>query len=184
MIFEAIELAAKAHKGQFRKGTKIPYIIHPLQVARLLIELGCSDEVVAAAILHDTVEDTDITLDDIKTAFGRNVMDLVAGASEPEKRVPWEKRKEHTIAFLEKAPMDVLYIVCADKYDNIQSIKEGYEKEGEAVWDRFSRQKEAQCWYYCAIVDVLERRITEGPVLLLLKALKKELDSLFEHTQQ
>jgi len=66
MIFEAIEFATKAHINHFRKGTKVPYIIHPLQVARILIESDCSDHVVIAGILHDTVEDTPVTLDDIE----------------------------------------------------------------------------------------------------------------------
>jgi (p)ppGpp synthase/HD superfamily hydrolase len=179
MIFEAIEMASKVHRGQFRKGTKIPYIIHPLQVAKLLINLECNDEIVTAAILHDTVEDTDLTLHDIEKAFGRRIADLVDGTSEPEKHIPWKDRKEHTIAHLEEAPMEVLYIVCADKYNNIQSIKEGYEKEGERVWNRFSRHKEDQRWYYEAIINVLQRRITEGAILPLFNLLKTEVRNIF-----
>jgi len=100
MIFKAIEFAAKAHAGQYRKGTRVPYLVHPLNVAKILIDSGCSDVVAVAGILHDTVEDTPITLDEIRKHFGQAVAELVAGASEPDKSDTWENRKKHTIEYL------------------------------------------------------------------------------------
>ncbi len=79
MIFQAVEFASTAHSGHFRKGTNVPYIIHPLGVAKILIEHGCSEEIVVAGILHDTVEDTAITLEDIRRSFGERVDHLVQG---------------------------------------------------------------------------------------------------------
>ena len=80
-VFQAIEMAARAHRGQLRKGSGVPYLIHPLNVAKLLIEEGCEEELVVAGILHDTVEDTDVELVDIAVVFGSRVSRLVAGAS-------------------------------------------------------------------------------------------------------
>jgi (p)ppGpp synthase/HD superfamily hydrolase len=80
MIDLAIEVAAKAHENQFRKGTDIPYITHPLAVGLILAKAGCSDDVIIAGILHDTVEDTSITLDYIRDTFGNKVSTIVKGA--------------------------------------------------------------------------------------------------------
>ena len=96
MIDLAIEVAMKAHHKQLRKGTSIPYVTHPLAVGIMLAKIGCSDEVIVAGILHDTVEDTDITLDYIRDTFGNQVVKIVEGASEPEKTLPWKDRKKHT----------------------------------------------------------------------------------------
>jgi len=131
IIFDAIEFAAKAHRGQFRKSTKIPYIIHPLNVGNILIESGCSPEIVAAGILHDTVEDTDITIEDIEKKFGEKVAKIVKGVSEPDKSDTWENRKNHTIEMLKTAPLEIVLVEYADKLDNIKSIKETFEKIGK-----------------------------------------------------
>ena len=118
-IFDAIEFAARAHRGQCRKGTKIPYIVHPLAVAKILIDAGCPEDVVVAGILHDTVEDTPLSLDEIRHAFGTAVARIVEGASEPDKSKPWEERKAHTIESLKTASEAVLLVSCADKIENL-----------------------------------------------------------------
>ena len=96
LIDLAIEVAIIAHQKQVRKGTDIPYITHPLAVGIILAQTGCSEEVITAGILHDTVEDTNITLDDLRDQFGEKVSTFVKGASEPDRALPWEDRKRHT----------------------------------------------------------------------------------------
>lgn len=179
IIFNAIEFAAKAHSGQFRKGTKVPYIVHPLGVAKTLIELNCSGEIIVAGILHDIVEDTHFTTEDIRNSFGEKVAELVESASEPDKSDSWENRKKHTIDYLKTAPIDTLLITCADKLDNIKSTREDYEKLGESVWSRFDRPKKDQGWYYNSLVSVLESRISGEPGLYLVKQLKLEVQKVF-----
>jgi len=148
LIFQAIEFAVKAHTNHFRKGTNIPYIVHPLGVGKILIEHGFSEDVIAAGILHDTIEDTPVTLKDIKKYFGGNIRRIVEGASEPDKSDTWENRKRHTIEYLKTAPLDVRLVSCADKLDNIRAIREDYAKLGEKLWSRFNRPKKDQRWYY------------------------------------
>ena len=148
MIDVAIEVAEEAHRGQFRKGSDIPYISHPRAVARILLDAGCSEELVVAGILHDTVEDTSLTLDYIREKFGGNVAQIVQGCSEPEKSLPWEQRKQHTVKFLKTASSEVRTVTCADKLHNLLTIIADYEVIGDDVWDRFSRGKGAQEWYY------------------------------------
>src|SRR3989304_6852558 len=96
-IFDAIVFAAKAHACQFRKGTTVPYIIHPVGVARILIEYGCPEDIVIAGLLHDTIEDTAVTLEDIQKEFGDDIAGIVRGATEPNKKDAWEDRKKHTL---------------------------------------------------------------------------------------
>jgi len=163
LVFRAIDLAVKAHAGQYRKGTKIPYIIHPLNVAKIMIESECEETLVVAGLLHDTVEDTDVTLDDIQQAFGEEIARLVAAVSESDKSDTWENRKRQTIEHLKTAPMEVLLIECADKLDNIRAIREDHARVGESVWSRFARPKESQLWYYESLAAILDSRMGNGP---------------------
>ncbi len=179
-VFQAIEFATKAHTGQFRKGTKVPYIVHPLGVAKILIEAGCSEDVAVAGILHDTVEDSSTRIDDIRRDFGEEVTRLVEGASEPNKSDTWENRKQHTIDILETAPMDAVYVSLADKLANIRDIRADYEKLGDDVFLRFNRPKEKQEWYYRAMADLFSKRIVDEPFISLMLELRFEIVKVFQ----
>lgn len=178
-IFKAIQCAVEAHSGQFRKGTRIPYIIHPLRVAEILIEYDCSEDVVIAGILHDTIEDTIVTVDDIVWSFGEEVAELVVQASEPDKSDTWENRKRHTIEYLKDAPMDALLITCADKLDNLRSMQKDHARVGESIWSRFNRPKDYQQWYYRALADVFMSRIDNKPGASLFRKFNREVEEFF-----
>jgi (p)ppGpp synthase/HD superfamily hydrolase len=178
-IFDAIEFAARAHRGHCRKGTGIPYIVHPLNVSRILIDAGCPEDVVVAGILHDTVEDTPVSLDEIRHRFGGAVARIVAGASEPDKSKPWEERKAHTIESLMTVPEEVLLVSCADKIENLEAIREDRERVGEEVWGRFRRGRDQQAWYYRSVLAVLAKRLTVAPGLPLVHRLKKGVAEVF-----
>jgi (p)ppGpp synthase/HD superfamily hydrolase len=179
-LYDAIELAAKAHHGQVRKGTEIPYIVHPLAVAGILIHATCPEHLVIAGILHDTLEDTPVTLEEIRSHFGREVADLVVALSEPDKQAPWEERKAHTLEYLEQmATPDVLLVAVADKLDNMRAIRAGLASDGAAFWLRFNRPRENQKWYYQRLADVFERRITAGAGVLLAQAFKLDVERVF-----
>ncbi len=179
-VFQAVEFAAKAHTGQFRKGTKIPYLVHPLCVAKILIEAGCSEDVVVAGLLHDTVEDSSTGTDDIRRDFGEEVARLVEGASEPDKSDTWENRKQHAIDILATAPVDAVYVSLADKLNNIRDIRADYEKLGDDVFLRFNRPKDQQEWYYRALADVFSKRIIDEPFLSLVLELRFEIVKVFQ----
>ena len=179
MIFAAIEFAARAHSGQFRKGTKLPYIVHPLGVAKILLEYDCPEAVVVAGILHDTVEDTPVALADIRRAFGDKVAALVEGASEPDKSDTWENRKRHTIEYLKTAPADVLLVSIADKLDNLRAIGADYERLGESLWSRFNRPRESQEWYYRSLADLFSGKRAAGPLGSLAGELAAEVERVF-----
>ncbi len=154
-IEKAIQLATSAHHGQKRKGTDIPYITHPFGVAVLLCQAGCPEEVVIAGILHDTTEDTALTLAEIRREFGERVASMVEACSEPDKALPWEERKRHTLEFLKSAPPEARFVALADKLNNVRAISSDYPESGEGLWERFNRGKEDQKWYYQGLVAAL-----------------------------
>jgi len=184
-LYDAIELAARAHHNQVRKGTEIPYIVHPLAVATMLIRVHSPEPVVIAALLHDVVEDTPVTAREILSRFGPEVADLVTALSEPDKNASWEDRKAHTIEYLEKrATADVLIVALADKLDNIRAIREGLASDGEKFWERFNRPREKQKWYYDRLEKVFSAKISQEPARTLLSAFRSEVDEVFNRLKQ
>lgn len=179
LIFHAIQFASAAHAGQYRKGHRVPYLIHPLRVAKILIEADCPEPLAVAAVLHDTVEDCFVTYDQIRRLFGAEIASLVEGASEPDKSASWEARKQHTIDFLATAPVDMLLVGVADKIDNIRSIREDLAMHGEAAWNRFKRGRDQQRWYYQNLARVFCDRLIEGPGSRLARILHDEVLAVF-----
>lgn len=177
-INKALVFAAIAHLDQNRKGTEIPYITHPYAVGMILARSGYPDSVIIAGILHDCVEDTVATLDDIRAEFGDDVAAIVNGCSEPDKELPWEERKQHTIDELKLAQLGIQLVACADKLHNISSMIEDYNKIGEEFWKRFNRDKDQQHWYYREFVKCLED--SEVSCHELYKQLGRSVKLLFE----
>lgn len=156
MIDEAIEFATKAHAGQFRKGTKRPYIVHPVEVADIVATMTQDEEIICAAVLHDTIEDCKgITEGLLKERFGERVASMVALESE-DKSKSWEERKGATILRLKTAPRPVQMIGLADKLSNMRDIDRDYPVVGENLWKRFRMQsKSAIAWYYKGVQEAL-----------------------------
>lgn len=177
IIGKAIIFATKAHEGQFRKSTTIPYITHPYAVGMLLQKEYCSDEVIAAGILHDTLEDTTTSFQELREQFGLYVAQLVLAVSEEDKSLSWEERKQRTIDALPHADIEVIHIITADKLHNLSSIRADLEVHGEAVWERFNRDKASQFWYYSNIVKALLPRREQCK---LIGKLTKEVKVIFE----
>lgn len=192
-IFDAIEFVANKHRNHWRKGTSIPYISHLMNVMKILCEEGASAEIVIAGILHDVVEDTPVSVEEINKLFGEKVARLVVKASEQDKlddaekrkkdkETPWRERKEKTIAHLNDEPdPDYLLVSAADKLDNIRAIRADYERIGDDLWSRFNAGKEELGWYYTEIGKALHRQAEShgGPLLSISNKLVAELDKVF-----
>jgi (p)ppGpp synthase/HD superfamily hydrolase len=174
----ALEVAAKAHLKQKRKGTDIPYIIHPAGVALILSQEGYSEDLIIAGILHDVVEDTEIKLDFIRMNFGDKIAAIVEGCTEPDKFWSWKKRKCHTIELLKTASMDIKLVSCADKLHNIRTMITDYKKFGEKVWKRFKAGREEYEWYFNSVLDSLYIGVDEKDTKLFNK-FKSEVESFF-----
>lgn len=156
VIEQAIAFATKAHEGQFRKGTSRPFILHPLEVGKIVASMTEDDEVISAAILHDTIEDCEgITEEVICQEFNGRVAGLVAQESE-DKSKTWMERKSATIAHLKTAPKEIQMIGLADKLSNMRDIDRDYPECGEELWNRFRmKDKTVIGWYYKSIRDSL-----------------------------
>lgn len=155
MLHEAILYATWAHKGQVRKGTDLDYICHPLEVLQILTTMRADTGLLIAGVLHDVVEDTKITLQDIALRFGSNVAAIVEGHTE-DKTMEWMARKKTLVDKLEQGGRELKMLVLADKISNLRSIVSDMRRIGEKVWDKFGVTKEYQCWYYTAIKNALE----------------------------
>lgn len=174
----ALVFAAQAHAGQKRKSTDVPYIVHPAGVFLVLMECGETDtDILCAALLHDTVEDTSVTLAQLRETFGERVAAIVEGCSEPDKRDSWEHRKEHTVAYLRTAPREIVLVSAADKLHNLRSMATDYAVLGEGLWSRFNRGPKQIAWYYRSIVESLAQ--TSFASHPLISKLTDEVESFF-----
>lgn len=175
----ALAFAVDRHgaQRQARKGTQFPYIVHPIRVGEILDRFEYSDDVIVAGLLHDTVEDAGVTLEELAERFGSSVASLVEYASEPDKELDWRPRKEHTIASVDTAPEDALAVIAADKLDNIRSLGDTLRARGvEATWGIFNADRASQHWYYRSLVEALLRR---NPTSLLFRTLDAEVQEVF-----
>ena len=148
LLNDAIAFAVEKHKDGLRKGTKMPYIVHPLEVMHNLMLMDADKKLMAAGVLHDTVEDTDTTLEEIAAKFGEEVAILVASHTEKDKSLPWITRKEIALEHLKDANKREQMLVLADKLSNMRAIARDYAELKDKLWGRFNRGKESQAWYY------------------------------------
>ena len=161
---QGLELAVRAHDGQLRKGTSIPYIAHPMAVASIALEYGADEDQAIAALLHDAVEDGGAEYEhEIRERFGARVADLVMGCTDgiPDatgQKPPWKQRKEKYLAHLEMATSDVLLVSGADKLHNARAILADLHTVGVSVFDRFTASKEETLWYYPTLSEIFSRR--------------------------
>ncbi len=167
ILDKAIKLAVDAHSGQTRKGTDIPYIVHPLETLTIVGTMTNDEHILAAAVLHDVVEDTDITIQNIKDTFGEKVAEYVEAESEDKRagqseESTWKIRKQETIEHLKTASTQVKMITLGDKLSNIKSMYRDYNMFGDKLWQRFNQKdKNEHAWYYKSICDILSNELAD-----------------------
>ena len=179
-IKKAIQFAARKHAGQLRlEHEPLPYITHLFSAAILVAEDGATpDEVIIATLLHDTLEDTETTEEELERAFGPRVLELVKAVTEPKEVEDWKERKKRYLAQLTLGPDDALLVSMADKIDNIESKLEAYAREGRAVLERFHDQKDNE-WYHGAVLRMGQERLPKHPLTKrLAEAHEREKEQL------
>ena len=170
--------AIKAHKGQIRKSDKEkPMIIHPINVANILIEYGYDDNVVAAAYLHDVIEDTKYTKEDLLKEFNEDIVSLVLGATEEDKSLSWEERKTITIDKVKDLDLRHKVVVCADKISNLDDMRIIFEVNGKRDFSAFKRGFDKQKWYYTEVYNSLI--YNEDKDYVMFSRLKLLIDDIF-----
>jgi len=148
MVEKAVAFATKSHEGTFRKGTKIPYIVHPLETAVIVALMVTDEEMICAALLHDVVEDSGVTEAELKEEFGPRVAELVMEETE-DKTKCWKERKCATLYHLEQASREGKILVLADKLSNLRATARDYFLMGDDLWQRFNeKDKLEHAWYY------------------------------------
>lgn len=164
LVSEAIAFAVKAHDGMRRKKSESPYILHPMEAAVIVGTMTSDQNLIAAAALHDVVEDTDITIEEIEEKFGKRIRELVESETENKREhLPpsetWRIRKEESLQVLKETDdIAVLMLWIGDKLANMRSLYREWKNSGDAMWQRFNQKNvEEQAWYYRSIADLTER---------------------------
>ncbi|RMH42990.1 MAG: bifunctional (p)ppGpp synthetase/guanosine-3',5'-bis(diphosphate) 3'-pyrophosphohydrolase [Deltaproteobacteria bacterium] len=171
----AVQYAVDCHRGQMRKGSDAPYIVHPLRVGLTLQLHGFAEPVVIAGLLHDVVEDCGIALAELAARFDERVAALVEAVTEPDKSKPWDVRKRESLDRMDHSDADALAIKAADALDNVRSILADHAVLGPAVWERFTRGAEQQAWYYGEVAARVVRGLGGRPLARELAGAAAEL---------
>ena len=162
LLDRAILFAVRAHAGTERRGKGFPYIVHPMEAVSIVATMTADQELLAAAALHDTVEDTDVTVEQLAAAFGPRVAKLVEeesdafveGLSEAES---WHTRKQAAIDRLSRASREAKMVALGDKLSNMRAIARDYAEQGDSFWSLFhvSDRREHE-WHYRGLADALK----------------------------
>ncbi len=156
---KAAKFAIDAHRGGERKGKGYPYILHPMEAAIVVSSLTTDPEMLAAAMLHDTVEDTPVTIEQIRQEFGERVASLVHHETSPLPHdAPWRDRKQAQADLIAASPRDSKIVAMGDKLSNLRAIVADYHQLGDTLWQRFKAPngKEDILWYYTILADALK----------------------------
>ena len=181
VVEKAVEFAVKAHEDAKRKSKDRPYILHPLEAMVIVSALTDDEEIMVAAVLHDTIEDAGITKDEIAAEFGERVAELVAAESENKRegqdpKKTWKIRKEEALAHLAASDRAAKLICLGDKLANLREIARDHRRIGDAIWQNFNQKdKKLQEWYYGSIYDTLRAEFGDIPELTEYRSLLMEL---------
>ena len=161
LLDKAIIFAVNAHRNTERRGKGFPYIVHPREAEEIVATITPDQELLAAAALHDTIEDTDVTVEDIRREFGDRIADLVyqetdqftAGVSEEDS---WHDRKQAAITRLKNASYDAKIVAMGDKLSNMRAIARDFAQKGDNLWQIFHvKDKASHEWHYRGLADSL-----------------------------
>ena len=161
LLDRAIIFAVQAHAGTERRGKGFPYIVHPLEAVEIVATMTPDQELLAAAALHDTVEDTDITVEQLREAFGDRIASLVASESDDVhdgvcEEDSWHARKRAAIERLSRASRDAKMVALGDKLSNMRAIARDYAVQGDALWNLFhAKDRKDHEWHYRGLADAL-----------------------------
>jgi len=162
-VKRAVDYATEKHNGQFRKGTDIPYISHPVEALEIAASITDDEDVLCAAVLHDVVEDAGVKINDLNEMFGERVASLVGDESEDKREnLPaastWKIRKEETLSHFLHASKEAQIVALGDKLSNIRAIHRDYHEIGDRLWERFNcKDKSEQGWYYRSLSKLLSK---------------------------
>ena len=180
LIFKAINFAARAHAGQTRKKTApdLPYIVHPVGVAILLAQTRADEKTIAAGLLHDVVEDCNVSKEEIEKEFGADVARMVNDVTEQDKKAPWSVRKAETISHIKNMRRDSLLIKAADSTHNLTEMLRAAQCYGTGIFDGLKAPLPKQIEMFKKLYEALEEKWPENPLLPQVKDLVDKLEKI------
>ncbi len=183
-LHKALIIASQKHFGQKRKINKSPYIIHPFAVCLILTQFTKNEDILISAILHDTLEDTNYTKQELEKDFGKKILNIIIHLTEQEFsdkiKKTWLQRKIHYLELLNNAPYESLMVCAADKIHNLQSLIFHYKFLGQKIWNYFPNSTpKQQLWFHSQVFKILKRKLN-NPIVDLYKNTIKQAKILFE----
>ena len=165
LLDRAIVFAVEAHHNTERRGKGFPYIVHPMEAVEIVATMTSDQDLLAAAALHDTVEDTEVTIEQIRETFGDRIADIVHAESDQLNGVlfdgkneeeTWHARKQAAIDRLATAPREAKIVAMGDKLSNMRAIWRDYQTQGDKLWDIFHiKDKASHEWHYRGLAAAL-----------------------------
>ena len=161
LLDRAIIFAVNAHAGTERRGKGFPYIVHPMEAVEIVATITPDQELLAAAALHDTVEDTEVTVEQLRAEFGERIASLVASESDEmvdgvSEEDSWHARKQAAIDRLAAAPHDAKIVALGDKLSNMRAIARDFAVKGDELWKIFhASEPRDHEWHYRGLADSL-----------------------------
>jgi len=183
LLDRAIVFAVHAHAGTERRGKGFPYIVHPMEAVEIVSTMTKDQELLAAAVLHDTVEDTDTTVEQIRTEFGDRIASLVASESDivvdgVNEEDSWHARKQAAIDRLALASHDAKMVALGDKLSNMRAIARDYAQQGDALWNLFhAKDPKEHEWHYRGLAESLR----ELQDTFAYKEFEQLINQVFKH---
>ena len=183
LLDRAIIFAVKAHHNTERRGKGFPYIVHPMEAVEIVATITPDQELLAAAALHDTIEDTDVTVEDIRREFGDRIADLVHAESDQftegvSEEDSWHDRKQAAIDRLAAAPHNAKIVALGDKLSNMRAIWRDYQTKGDELWNIFHvKDKASHEWHYRGLADSL----SELSNTFAYQEFVRLIDEVFKH---
>ena len=162
LLDRAIIFAVQAHHNTERRGKGFPYIVHPMEAVEIVSTITADQELLAAAALHDTIEDTDVTVEQLREAFGDRVAELVHAESDQftegvSEEDSWHDRKQAAIDRLAAASHDAKIVAMGDKLSNMRAIWRDYQIQGDKLWNIFHvKDKASHAWHYRGLAESLK----------------------------
>lgn len=183
LLDRAIIFAVQAHHNTERRGKGFPYIVHPLEAVEIIATITPDQELLAAAALHDTIEDTEVTVEDIRREFGDRIAELVHSESDQftegvSEEDSWHDRKQAAIDRLRQASHDAKIVAMGDKLSNMRAIWRDYQIKGDDLWQIFHvKDKASHEWHYRGLADSL----SELSDTFAYQEFVRLIDEVFKH---
>jgi (p)ppGpp synthase/HD superfamily hydrolase len=177
LVEKALRIAVLYHKDQKRKVDNLPYIVHPVMVALKLAKYGFDDVVIAAALVHDILEDTDFTKENLEKELGPKVLEIVESISHDDNIKDWVERKKRYIQKVRNASFEAKIVSLADKIHNLESLLIAYEQLGPSVWDKFNTTKDKKIWAENELLEMYKQTLNH-PLVIEYQNLVNKINQL------